>query len=466
MDYSYIFKRQHPLFVQRQASWERNKAAYSGGTGYIQRALIQHVSEIDPEFTERLNRAYYFNYPRKIARLITQYILSGDPVRTGADPVLIEDFSRSKLRANEVMRQFSTLLNVYGSAWMLVEMPSFEGTVNIQRKTEEHLYPYAVALSPLKVPDWAEGSDGELLWAVVEEDFYENSDPFSEAVSKKRRRLWTRDSWMLFEEDSGTVKAVSEGKHALGRVPLLHVCEIDGYGMDAVHWFDDIVRISDAVLNNESEAQMNIIKQMFGLLVISENFARGSRSALTQSQSDDGKFSHILARSAAIWESGDESGISRYISPNGAETNIIRNENNHLKNELFDIAGLTIIRETREKQSAESKAWDHQQICQFLLNRVDLLEQTESAVWQIMNLYDPSITVPQIAYNRDFSIVDLKESVASLLELKNVEAGSEFQREIARAAVTLLGRYQKIAPERQQKIYEEINSLNHTERAQ
>ena len=116
MDYSYIFSRQHPLYVQRHSSWERHKAAYSGGASYIQKALIQHVSEIDPEFSERLNRAYYFNYPRKIARLITQYILAGDPVRTGADPELIEDFSRSKLRTNEVMRQFSTLLNVYGSA--------------------------------------------------------------------------------------------------------------------------------------------------------------------------------------------------------------------------------------------------------------------------------------------------------------------------------------------------------------
>ena len=172
MDYSYIFNRQHPLFTQRHTAWQRNKAAYSGGASYIQQALIQHVSEIDPEFTERLNRAYYFNYPRKIARLITQYILSGDPVRTGANPELIEDFSRSKLRANEVMRQFSTLLNVYGSAWMLVEMPAFEGVADAERQQLEHLHPYAVALSPLKVPDWAEDSNGSLLWAVVEEDFY------------------------------------------------------------------------------------------------------------------------------------------------------------------------------------------------------------------------------------------------------------------------------------------------------
>ena len=459
MDYNYIFQRQHPEYRKHRAGWERCQAAYSGGAEYISRALIQHVSEVDPEFQERLQRACYFNYPRKIARIITQYILSGDPVRVGADPQMIEDFSRNGLRANEVMRQFSTILNVYGAAWMLVEMPEFEGVVDYERKVNEQLHPYVVPLSPLAVVDWSVGSDGNLLWAIVEEDHFDNTDVFSEPVNCRRRRLWTRDRWQLFEKRGSEVKLIAEAEHQLNRVPLLHTVEIDGYGINANHWFEDAVRISDAILNNDSEAQMNIIKQMFGLLVISENFARGCRPAPAPGSSSEAKFSHTLARSAAIWESSEESGISRYISPHGAETDIIRSENIHLKAELFDIVGLTIVKETREVQSAESKAWDHQQVCQFLLNRVDLLEQCEQCVWQIMNCYDPSIPVPEIAYNRDFSVVDLRDSIAGLLELRNVNAGSEFQKEIARVAVALLTRYQKIPPERQQIIYNEISAL-------
>jgi hypothetical protein len=172
------------------------------------------------------------------------------------------------------------------------------------------------------------------------------------------------------------------------------------------------------------------------------------------------KFSHVLARSAAIWESSEEAGISRYIAPNGAETSTIRQENDHLKNELFDIIGLTLIKETREVQSAESKAWDHQQVCQFLLNRVDVLEQTELAVWKLMNLYDPAIKVPEISYNRDFSLVDLQKSIAGLLDLRTVNAGKEYQKEIARSAVGMLNRCQKISPVRQQKIFDEIEQMD------
>ena len=456
MDYSYLFRRQHPDYRRNRQCWERCQQAYSGGSDYIARALIQHVSEVDLEYAERLKRAYYFNYPRKIARIITQYILSGDPVRIGADTSLVEDFSRSGLRVNEVMRQFSTMLNVYGSAWMLVEMPNFTGEVDPDRRRSENIRPYAIPLSPLSVVDWAVGADGDLSWVLIEEEFFDNSNVYSEPRSGRRRRLWTRDAWQLFEEDNSQVKLVAEGVNQLGRLPLIHVMEADGYGMHCGHWFEDAVRISDAILNNESEAQMNIIKQMFGLLVISENFARGTRPTRTVNGANDSKFSHVLARSAAIWESSEESGITRYISPNGVTADAIRSENSQLKNELFDVVGLTINRETRELQSAESKAWDHQQLCQYLLNRVDLLEQTELAAWQLMNLYDPSIRVPEISYNRDFSIVDLQRNISSLLELRNIDAGKEFQKEIARAAAAMLGHFQKVDPATQQIIYKEI----------
>ena len=463
MDYSYIFRRQHPEYTRNISSWNRCLAAYSGGSDYIRQALIQHVSEVDLEFLERQNRAYYFNYPRKIARLITQYILAHDPARFGADADIVEDFSRSNLRINEVMRQFSTTLNIFGSAWMLVEMPEFDGSVDLERQNREKLRPYAMVLSPLSVVDWAVGSDGKLLWALIEEDVFDNSNAFLEPVSYRRRRLWQRDSWMLFEEKNSEIKLISRGENRIGAVPLIHAGEIDGSIMNARHWFEDVVRISDAILNNESEAQMNIIKQMFGLLVISENFARGSRPAVQNSNDSAAKFSHVLARSAAIWESSEESGISRYISPNGAATNIIRSENKNLKAELFDVIGLTVIRETREMQSAESKAWDHRQVVQFLLNRVDLLEQTELAAWQFMHLYDPSLEVPQISYNRDFAVIDLQDSIAGLLDLNTLNAGSEFHKEIIKTAVTLLGRYQKIAPERQQAILDELDAAGEQE---
>ena len=459
-DFEYLFRRRHPLHRANRDVWERSRDAYYGGEAYIRQALVRHVSEVEPEFGERLRRAYYFNYPRKLAKLITQFILSVEPQRDGAEPELIEDFSRTGLRANEVMRQFSTMLNIYGGAALSVEMPYFAGELDCERKKRERIRPAVRAWSPLDVADWAHGPDGKLDWILFEERLLADNGPFLPPSPALRRKLFTRNETMIFERESGTGRSVllSRAEHRLGRVPALRSFEPDGFGIDGGHYFEDVVRISDAILNNESEAQMNVVKQMFGLLVISDSFARGAHTGGGESADGKEKFSHLLARSAAIWESPEEKGISRYISPSGADTSAIRAENDALKRELFDVVGMALIQPSRAAQTAEAKAWDHHQIKQFLASRVDLLEQAELQCWQLMRDYDRTVKVPVVAYNREFAVTDLKSSIESLVELKRFSGGLEYRREVARTALFLLEKVKKIDPERREIIRREIES--------
>ena len=178
VDCEAAFRRFHPLYRKNRYIWERSRDAYAGGEDYIRQALIKHISEIDLEYEERLRRACYFNYPRKIARLITQFVLSADAVRTGADPELVEDFSRDGMRTVEVMRQFSTMLNLYGSAALWVDMPFFDGEIDLARKSAERLRPAVRALSPLEVVDWGDGEDGLLNWVIIEENDLLDAGPF------------------------------------------------------------------------------------------------------------------------------------------------------------------------------------------------------------------------------------------------------------------------------------------------
>ena len=463
MDLNYLFNRCHRDYRQNRAVWERSLAAYSGGREYIAKALIKHVSEIELEYAERLERAYYFNYPRKIAGLITQYIFSSDPVREDADLDLCEDASRDGLRINEIMRQASTMVNIFGSAWFSVEMPEFSGMVDMERKMREHIRPYIKCYSPLMVRDWAVGRDGKLEWVLLDLPLYDNTDPYNPPQNKMQRKLWTRDKWMLIAggNTSGEVRIIAEGENHLGEIPVVHLQEADSSLIGASHWFADTVRISDAILNNESEAQMNVVKQLFGLLVISESFARQGavENGRGKNGSDGGKFSHVLARSAAIFETPDEKGTSRYIAPSGIETERIREENLKLKTELFDVVGLTLRPDTKLRQTAEAKSWDYQNTRQFLSNRVDMLEQAELKCWQLMHRLDSSIPVPKITYNRDFSVIDLKNMIDGLVDLGKLSNAKEYSKEISRTAVDLLGKYKKIDPVRKKKIISEIDGM-------
>ncbi len=456
-DTVFTFNTRHPEYSSHQFAWERARDAYSGGYEYIRKALIQHVSEIPVEFEERLRRAYYFNYPRNIAQRITQYALAVDPVRTGADPALIEDWSRSGLRTNEVMRQVSTLLNVYGRAWIFVGSPAFDGVADRERAERERLRPYCVALSPLSVIDWAYGPDRRLIWAKIEELHTYDQNPDEVRRTARRVRLWTREKWLLYDPITGSI---SEGDNPTGVVPLVELIEPDGYGIEANHWFEDVVRISDAILNNESEAQMNVVKQMFGMLVVSDSFARGASKFQTRKEEESNSFSAVVARSAALIESVEEKGISRFISPTGVETSTIRSENANLKQELFDVVGLAIQSRSREAQTAESKAWDFQNVTQFLTNRADLLEQAELRAWAIMNLWDSSISVPVVTYNRKFAVRDLEKNIAGLLQLSNIpDAGIEYRKAALGVAVELLDSIGSIPDDRKKALLEEIETL-------
>ncbi|MBO5762454.1 MAG: hypothetical protein J6R85_01155 [Lentisphaeria bacterium] len=462
IDCDFVFRREHPRRRANREIWERIRAAYNGGDSYIQRALIKHVSEVEPEYLERQRRACYFNYPRKLSNLITNYVLSVEPQRDGASPELVEDFSRDGLRVNEVMRRYSTMLNLYGNAALLVEMPYFEGEIDEERKISERLRPGVRVLSPLEIADWATGSDGKLQWLILEECRMLDNGPFLPPTPVRRRKLWTREEYYIFESSrDGSVQLLAQGKNPLDAVPVV-MMNLSEHAAVKNGTFEDVVRISDAILNNQSESQMNIVKQMFGLLVISDTFARGVRSEQPAGKGSSAeRFSHIIARSAAIWETPEERGISRYISPSGADSATIREENMLLKQELYEILGLTLTPGSKQPESAESKSWDQHQTRQFLTGRVDLLEQSEIACWELMHRFDETIPIPSVIYNREFAVVDLQHTMEALLGIHQLADGPEFRKEIGRTALFLLEKIKKVPSSIRSKILKELEGTAH-----
>jgi hypothetical protein len=468
-----LFERTHPLVSKYENTWIRINQAYSGGASYLKTALIRHMAELEMAYLERLKRAYYINLPKKIARLISHFLLSSKPKRDGVDDDVQEDFDRHGLRVDEVMLQASTTLNCYGLSWLLVDMPAVVDDVDMETKKKHKLRPYCQVLSPFAVRDWAYDSDGEIAWAIISETRLDEKTPFSERERIECRRVWTRSDWRLFEKNSnGEIKETANAVHGLGRVPLVKIEEADGFGMGSgAHWFEDVVRISDAILNNGSEAQMNIIQQLFGLLVLPESFARSSGTVeITEETTEESSrettatstltLAQELAKSAAIWETEQERGICRYISPGGVETKTIREENTYLKEQLFDVVGLALQSSSKSAQTAESKAWDSVNIQQGLANRAIQLEQAEAKAWELLNLWDSSIKIPTLAYNHDFSVKDIEKSVAALMNLSSFDAGDEYAREVKRAALAKLAELNQVSPETYQKVLKEINEVS------
>ena len=207
---------------------------------------------------------------------------------------------------------------------------------------------------------------------------------------------------------------------------------------------------------------MNTVKQMFGMLVVSDSFARSARKLAVQEGKSD-NFSATVARSAAIIESVEEKGISRYISPSGVATDTIRSENRYLKQELYDVVGLAVQGNMREHQSAESKAWDFQNVSQFLATRAELLEQAELEAWKLMRRYDLDLPIPEVRYNRRFTVSDLASAIAGLLQLSEVPGGAAYKRALSKTAVELLDNIGHVSAVEKENIINEIEKEEYGE---
>ena len=246
-DPAFLFRRRHPDYLKHEAVWRHCADACRGGSDYLEKTLIRHVSEIDIEFSERKRRAYYFNYPRNIASRITQQVMAVSPVRSGADPALVEDWSRTGLRTNEVIRQLSNMLTVYGTAWIQVDAPSFQKPVSRKQAAAANLRPYVRLLSPLEVTDWSYGSDGKLEWALIREERYDSPDPFCEGSFRENIKLLEKGRWQSFGRRNGMIAENGSGVLPGEEIPLFKVTDNEGVREESSHWFEDMVRISEAL---------------------------------------------------------------------------------------------------------------------------------------------------------------------------------------------------------------------------
>ena len=134
-------------------------------------------------------------------------------------------------------------------------------------------------------------------------------------------------------------------------------------------------------------------------------------------------------------------------------SSVIRAENSALKRELYDVVGLAVQNQSREAQTAESKEWDFQNVCQFLTARSDILEQAETGAWKLINAFDSSIPVPEVVYNRKFAVRDLPGAISGLLQLASLSDNGAFDEALHQTASELLCALSPLGRETRNKLF-------------
>ena len=452
-----IFRRQSKLYSDLKKVWERISKAYAGGEPYLKEIIKTHPSETDDEFEERLENAYYFNIPKNIVTKLSDLLFSIEPKREGADEEVSADFNRIGLSVNEVMKLATMYNYLYQRAWIYVDSPAITGNeVSLKRKKEEKLRPYAQVLTPMQVPDYEYSSTGDLLWAIIEFEGVDKSDPTIEPVTYTERILWTLDKFEIYREVEGDIQLISSGVNTIGAIPLVPYVDVYETTKNARPPMEDVVRVSDAITRSESELLTNILKQAYGLLVVPSSFLMTQEAAIARAVENQGldeddpsvmaiknKYSSEISRSKCVVEDEDEKGITRYINPAGVTTESIAQNSDRLIERLYFLVGLVMSSDTTQRSSAESKVISNMDMTAMLQTKAQQAEQVELRVWELMNMFDGSIKVPTATYNREFSDKSFKALIMGILELSRIDAGPTYQKAIRTTAAELLNDVKK-----------------------
>lgn len=479
-----VFTRTSAFYDKYQELWTKATAAYNGGRDYIKSTLKKHPSETDEEYTERINNSYNINLIKYSTSRFGDYIFSKAPRRTGADPELLIDFDRKQKHINSVMREVFDYRTIYALTWVLVDMPVLDGNVvDIVTKKAKKIRPYCRAVSPLSIPDWDFDEFGGLNWIILEEFLVKKANPNTIPVKIKRRTLYTKTFWQVFEceigseftrkDSAGKITASEVHPNTLGIVPAIPYTNLLFNEFFNHPPIDDILTINDAVLAGESELLTNILKQTYGQLILPASTNALVAKIKSQLAEEDPEIdlnaptvtayitkqvNIVLSRTKAIMEDTEEKGTARYIQPSGATTESIINHDDRLVNMLMRLYGFLVGVHTTQKESAESKSVDNISLAAQLRSISAALEELENRIWVIFGMFEDKIKIPKVKYNSNFDIHELKSVIASITELANFNCGEEFGKQLQRAVANVLNSIDYIDDDTYEKIMEDIKS--------
>jgi len=119
--------------------------------------------------------------------------------------------------------------------------------------------------------------------------------------------------------------------------------------------------------------------------------------------------------------------------------------------------------ESKQVASAESKAWDFQDVAQVMKARAKVLENAEIRVAKIVNEFDSSMPEWVPGYNRTFDIGDFNQEIQALIMTLNAPMPVEMTRI---ANEKLLDRMDRIGagitPEQREEAIEAIKTYDPT----
>lgn len=321
--YKTLISRRHPFYADMCVDWDFFESTYHGGRKWFEENIFRYYKEGEQDFNDRMERAFRFNHSREVVDLVTKYLFKQNILRSEDAPRGVQHFWKkaTKLGADisDLAKQIAKNTSIYGRIGVVIDNDWFnEKYISLKDEKAGKGHPYAYIVTPQQMLDYAFDEVGELRWILIREIVRDDVDPFTSSGDQRERfRLWTKDSWYLFEADKkGKVDIVSVGEHKLGVVPVVladHLLTDEEYGSPSM--INDIAYLDRATANYLSNLDEIIQGQTFSQLII-------PTSAVDTGDSD-AKLMEVGTKRVFLYQTDGSSRAPEYISPDPTQAKLI-----------------------------------------------------------------------------------------------------------------------------------------------
>lgn len=393
-----IVQRRHPLYEEMFGHWEFLEQSYRGGRKWFQSNIFRYIKEGDLEYRDRVQRAYRFNHTRETVDLVNKYLFRAKIARKTKDaPEQLVDFwkkvNAQGLDIDEFMRVVSLKQSIYGRPWIVIDNKVTVIPENASQADTKTLDLYAYIVPPQQVTDYAFDEAGETLWVMIKELARDDKDPLTgTGAIETRYRLWTRETWHLFEQTEGkddkgnpeTIWIVAgEGEHKLGLVPCIPANNsIGSDAWDCPALIADVAYLDRAVSNYASNLDAIIQDQAFSQLAMPAQGILPGDEAYT-------KVLEMGTKRVFLYD-GEGGAAPQFLSPDPRQASLILAAIGQLINEIYHSVGLAGERTKQDNSkgidnsSGVAKSKDFERVVALLSSKADALEAVEYKMMQVV----------------------------------------------------------------------------------
>jgi hypothetical protein len=442
-----LVKRRHPKYDDLLEHWNFVESTYEGGREWFKKNIFRYLKEGETEYKDRVKRAYRFNHTAQVVDVVNEYLFKVPIGRRAEDaPQPMKDFwlrsTRSGLTANEYAKRISTATSQFGRVWVVVDSTARDSgntPKSIKDEKDEDSYIYSYMVRPQQALDMGHDDDNKLLWILLHELHRDDEDPI-ESTGKvlNRYRLWTRESWYLYEEQYGLrgkprIVEIDSGDHNLGLVPVFpadNVFSEDPYSVSGL--VDEVSYMDRSNANYMSNLDAVIQDQTFSQLVLP---AQGLMPG------EDGYNKLLEMGTKRVFIYNGESGKGpEYISPDVKQAELILAAVGKIINEIYHSVGLAAERTKEDNgggidnSSGVAKSYDFERVNGMLVSKADALESFEARMTMMVMAWSGTPIAYEearalVTYPRDFDVRGLYDEFEIANQLALLQAPDALRRE-------------------------------------